>query len=271
MKKTLLQGIVLICIVIGSWLLLREINWLDLFKFQSNVDKIEKNIGDLLIRQIKLQEEIISDVTVTKKIDSIFSFICIKNNLNKKDYKVVLVSSQKVNAISIPDNYIIIYSGLIDNSNTLEELVGVICHELAHHQLNHIMKKIVKEFGIATIMTMASGKDANKISKSILSTLVSTGFDREMETEADRKAISYMKNANINPAGLANFLYRNYYNTDTENEVMEWISTHPNSQQRAEDIVKNSNMEGNNVYTSILSQEEWNILKEKVTIENEDE
>ena len=32
-----------------------------------------------------------------------------------------------------------------ENSDSQEELVGVICHEIAHIELNHVMKKLVKE------------------------------------------------------------------------------------------------------------------------------
>jgi beta-barrel assembly-enhancing protease len=68
--------------------------------------------------------------------------------------------------------------------------------------------------------------------------LSSTAFDREQEHEADTAAVHMMAKAGIDPEHLANFLFRLSQEKYNIPKHFELLSTHPNSQDRAAEILK---------------------------------
>jgi len=90
--------------------------------------------------------------------------------------------------------------------------------------------------------------------------LSSSAFDRSLEKEADIKAVDYLVNANLNPEPFAYFLYKL---SETENEAakyLTWISTHPDSKERAEYIIEYGKGKKTQ-YKPVLSIDTWDKLK----------
>lgn len=82
-----------------------------------------------------------------------------------------------------------------------------------------------------------------------------------MEKVADIKAVDYLVNASVNPEPFADFLYKL---SDSEHEAtkyLTWISTHPDSKERAENIIDYSRGKLTD-YKEILSYWTWDKLKE---------
>ena len=73
-----------------------------------------------------------------------------------------------------------------DNEN---QLGFVICHEIAHIQLSHVMKKLVKEIGLSVLISMTTGKSGSGTIQEGLKLLSSSAYDRNLEKEADLKAV----------------------------------------------------------------------------------
>ena len=95
--------------------------------------------------------------------------------------KVHVLNKDEINAFALPNGHLIIYSGLINNSGNQEELTGVICHEIAHIELNHVMKKLIKEIGLSVLISMTTGKGGSEIIKETAKMLSSSAFDRKLE------------------------------------------------------------------------------------------
>jgi predicted Zn-dependent protease len=152
---------------------------------------------------------------------------------------------------------------LISAAGNEEELSGVICHELAHIELKHVMKKLIKEVGLSVLISMTTGNSGTEKVKETAKMLSSTAFDRSLEKEADLKAVEYLIKTNIDPEPFANFLYKL---SDRESDVMKylsWVSTHPDSKERAEYIIES--FKGKETKTEhVLSQETWERVKDKL-------
>jgi predicted Zn-dependent protease len=76
-----------------------------------------------------------------------------------------VLNNDEINAFALPNGHLIVYSGLILNSDNQEELIGFICHEIAHIALNHIMKRLVKEIGTSVLISMTTGNGGSEIIK----------------------------------------------------------------------------------------------------------
>lgn len=264
MEKTLTQLLITVLLFFGTLFALQQVNWVSLFKVQQITDKTEEKLGDLLWETFKASETENTNPILVKSIDSIVSKISEANDFDKEFFKVHLLNSDEVNAFALPNGHLVIYTGLISDAEHQDELVGVIGHEMAHIQMQHVMKKLVKEIGFSVLISITTGSAGGEIVKQAAKTLSSTAFDRSLEKEADIKAVDYLTNANVNPAPFADFLYRLSLADSELPSIVSWISTHPDSKERAEYILEYSKDKKSD-FKSILSENTWESMKEKIS------
>jgi beta-barrel assembly-enhancing protease len=263
MKKTIIQGVITVVLFFGAWFALTQIDWVKVFKVQQVTDKTEQKLGELFWEVFKKTEKEITNKLTVNSIESIVTHICNSNNIDREKIKVHILNKDEINAFALPNGHLIIYSALIHNSDNQEELTGVICHEIAHIELNHVMKKLVKEIGLSVLISMTTGNGGAEIIKETAKMLSSSAFDRSLEKEADIKAVDYLVNAKINPEPFANFLYKLSNKEHESTKYLTWISTHPDSKERAEYIIEYSKGKLTD-YNPILSNETWDKLREEL-------
>lgn len=262
MKKVFFEGILFIAIFASSVFLLSQINWVSIFKINEYRKVNEKKIGDILWDMIKSNHEENKNVFVHKTIDSLVARVCVANHIDKKDIQVHILESDEVNAFALPGGHLVIYSSLIEATDNPEELTGVIAHEIAHIQLHHVVKKLIKEIGISAIFAVTAGGNKTVI-KQMGNILSSTAFDRQFEQGADMQAVEYLINANIHPKSLADFLQKLAEKENNSLKYLTWVSTHPNTEERAKYILKQSS---NKKITAkpIFSPQTWKRLKKEI-------
>lgn len=260
MKRTIIQGTITVVLFFGTWFGLTQIDWVKVFKVQQITDKTEQKLGELFWEVFKKTEKEITNKLTVNSIDSIVTHICKSNNIDREKIKVHILNKDEINAFALPNGHLIVFSGLVLNSENQEELAGVICHEIAHIELNHVMKKLVKEIGLSVLISMTTGNGGSEVIKETAKMLSSSAFDRSLEKEADIKAVDYLVNAKINPEPFANFLYKLSDKEHESTKYLTWISTHPDSKERAEYIIEYSKGKLTD-YNPILSNETWDKLK----------
>ena len=261
MKKLFFQGVTMALFFLGTWFFLSQIDWVKFFMLEEASDKTEQVLGELFLDVFEQSATEIQNPEVEEIIDRMVSEICKANQIDKERIKVHVIEKEEINAFALPDGHLIIYTGLILNSENQEELAGVICHEIAHIQLNHVMKKLVKEIGLSVLISISTGGTGAEVTKQAAKTLSSSAFDRSLEKDADLKAIDYLANAKVNPKPFADFLYKLSYDKNGGIPNLTWLETHPDSKERAEYILENS--EGRlSDFKPIVSNQDWEKLKD---------
>ena len=263
MKKIFTQGLTLAAMFLGLWFLLQKLDWTAIFSVEEISSKTEQKLGELFWEILKNTEKENENPFVLSTIDSIVTKICAANNISAANINVHVLDTNSVNAFALPGRRLVLFSGLILETENQEELAGVIAHEIAHIELRHVMKKLIKEFGVSVLISMTIGRSGSPdIIGETVRMLSSTAFDRELEREADIKAVDYLFKANIDPEPFAGFLYRLSENDRKIIRYLTWISTHPDSKTRAEYIIEH----GKNTRVDpqqIISKETWDrLLKE---------
>ena len=261
--KTIIQGLITIALFFTTWFVLEQIDWVTVFRVQQVTDKTEEKLGELFLEIFQKAEKENKNQVVTNSVDSIVTKICSSNKIDRESIKVHVFDKNEINAFALPNGHIIVYTGLILNSDNQEELSGVICHEIAHVQLNHVMKSLVKEVGLTVLISMTTGNAGSEIIQEVLKMLSSSAFDRSLEKEADIRAVDYLVKSKINPEPFANFLYKLSGKENEAIEYLKWISTHPESKVRAEYIIENIR-DKKVKYEAILTNETWDKMKEKL-------
>ena len=235
-QKILFQFFVLVALFFGLWFSLSQINYVDRADIEKFTKENEKKLGELILKTIKATQEELDSANIRAIIDSIGVRICKPSGVDYSNIKIHVIKSEEVNAFALPDNNMVIYTGLIDYAKSAEEVAGVMAHEIGHMEKKHVMKKLVKEIGFAMLFTIAGGDAGFEILRETARVLSSTAFDRSQETEADNYAIEMMASTNIDPEHLGNFLFRLAKDHDMPEELV-WISTHPESKERAAEII----------------------------------
>ena len=258
MKNFITHFTISLVLFFAVWYGLSEVPWRSLLKVEDATTSMEKSLGDLCLKTISRADAIITDSTLLKPLEKLKDRICRDNNIDPETIKLHFIKSREINAFALPDNHLVIYTGIIDYCKSPEELAGVMAHEIAHIAKGHVMKHLGREIGLATLATLVGNSTAGA---EVLRTITSTAYSRSMESEADETAILYLQNSGINPSGLADLMYRL---SIEENEYLKYlsiISTHPNSEDRAKRMLLMIDLD--KTYDPVLSEEEWELLKSR--------
>lgn len=116
---------------------------------------------------------------------------------------VTVIENPAVNAFAAPGGQIAIFSGLIDQARSSDEVAGVLAHEIGHVQLRHPTKALIRHTGLSLAAQSLGGNVGGMADLAIL--LQST---RGAEAEADAEAIRLLAAAKISPRGLERFFAR---------------------------------------------------------------
>ena len=163
------------------------------------------------------------------------------NQLNMHNNKVLhftVIKSNEVNAFSLPDGNVVVFTGIIESMKDYDELTGLIGHEVSHINFRHSMKMICRDLS-GSIFISVMLNDANGVMSRIgqgVHNLASLSYSRKFEQQADLEGLNLMIDNHINPVGMTDLFMRLKLNTDKF--VPEFISSHPVTHDRIEYIKK---------------------------------
>lgn len=236
MKKLVFHILIWFGLMSGSFLFLRTLPWVDWLQIPRWTKETEKKWGDLCLNFFTIEHEPIKDKAITEPIESMLQKICEANNIDPNSIQYHILEHDEVNAFALPGRHLVVYSGLITNCEDPRALAGVLSHEIAHIEENHVAKKLIKEIGI-TVLAGLSGAQAGTVIKEVAKTLSSTAYDRELEKEADITAVTYLQKAGVDPVPFAKFLESL---DESDGADLSWMQTHPNSKERGQYIRKSA-------------------------------
>ncbi len=269
--KIFIRGFTIFASFFTMWFLLQQINWvemfrIDTFKGNKHIEKIEKELGKIMISQFKMENEEVEIPYIVETVDSLVTKICESNAIDRKTLRVYVLNSHEVNAFALPDRQMVVYTGLIEKTQQQEALSGVIAHEMAHIEKEHVMKSLVREIGLGVLFTIISGQSDVSLMTDIIQMVSSSAFSREMEKEADLLGVNYLIKSQINPKPFADFMREL---SKDEFSALKWISSHPMSKEREKYIlesIENKKVE----FKNTISTNTWETLKEEISNLKED-
>ena len=142
----------------------------------------------------------------------------------------IIHDDDTLNAFCAPGGYIYVYTGLIKFLEHEDELAGVMGHEIAHADQRHSTEQLTTAYGISTILGLIFGEDPGLLAE-IAAGLMNLSFSRADESEADADSVHQLCATDYNAAGAAGF-----FEKLEGAEIPEFLSTHPSSSSRVEDI-----------------------------------
>lgn len=158
------------------------------------------------------------------------------------EYRFKIVNSMDVNAFATMGGQIWVNRGLIEKSDSEEELAGVLAHEIGHVAGRHISHQISRQLLILGIVGIASAMIKDEDLKSIVQ--ISGGaylffstlkFSRDNEREADYIAIQMLYDGSYNPSGMKIF-FQKLLEMKRGGIELPFLSTHPTTEERIMNI-----------------------------------
>jgi predicted Zn-dependent protease len=152
----------------------------------------------------------------------------------KFDWETHIIHDDEVlNAFAAPGGYIYVYTGLIRYLDLEDHFAGVLGHEIAHADQRHSTEQLTKAYGIETLLSIVFG-DGGGVIGDVAAGLVGLEFSRDDEAEADDYSVIYLCETTYAADGAAGFFRK--LTEEGGMEIPEFLSTHPSSEGRVEDI-----------------------------------
>ncbi len=154
----------------------------------------------------------------------------------------IIHDDNTLNAFCAPGGYIYVYTGLIKYLDTEDQLAGVMGHEIAHADKRHVTDNMTKTYGYETLFSIFFGEDQSTLA-GIAKNLVNLSYSRKAEQEADDFSVKYLCDTEYQSNGAAGF-FQKIINEGQNNAPPEFLSTHPNPNNRVEAINNKAREEG---------------------------
>ena len=243
-----------------------------IFVFVSNVWRfvpisMEEALGD------SLRDTLLSQFTEAEEPE-VLTFLeeCIvrlENPDSPFTITITILDEPEANAFALPGGQIFFFRGLIEESESAEELAGILAHEMAHVERRHGMKNISRAVGtvfvISTMVGIVGGLEELEAAELLLegaSLLSILQYSRKMETDADKTAMEKLQRAEISASGLYEFFNRlQVENEEIESIIPDWMSTHPATGERL--LKLKAHVENEPQLLPMMDAESWAALKEE--------
>jgi len=201
----------------------------------------EVALGEQTAREINGALPIVSDPFINQQINELGDSIASLTSRPDLDWHFYVVNSHQVNAFALPGGFIYVNRGLIENTQRLDELAGVLGHEIGHVIQRHNVKQMQSSQKIGIVATLActltniceSGLGQAAIN--IGGSAVIARHSRHDELQADSEAVENVLRAGIDPEGIPSLFDALIQKRRTQPTVVEgWFASHPLEESRVD-------------------------------------
>jgi beta-barrel assembly-enhancing protease len=202
----------------------------------------EVQLGAQAAADINRQLPLVQDAAINNYINQLGNTIARAADPRGIQYRFYVVNSLQVNAFAIPGGHIYLNRGLIERTENLSELAGVLGHEIGHVVERHGIEQMQRMQNTSLGLNLAYillGRAPGQIEQAAVGAaaqgLVIAPHSRAAEREADQRAVEYLTRVGVNPIGVSTFFGKLLEEQQRQPTAVEqWFSTHPLTQERLE-------------------------------------
>jgi len=195
----------------------------------------EKIIGEAAAAQLLAGEETIEAGPAVDAVRAITERLVAAVESNPGYvFDVQVVRSDVVNAAALPGGRIIVYSGLLAEAGSADEVAGVLAHEICHVLHRDSLRQLIGRLGgVALIGLLLGGGDLGGLAAQA-GELDHLAYGREQERAADRGGVALLARAGLEPGMLPAFFER--LERREGGRLPEFLSTHPDTALRITEL-----------------------------------
>jgi predicted Zn-dependent protease len=200
----------------------------------------EVEMGQSYVQQINQQLPIVQDPELNRYINVLGDSIAgLTSRTDLPDWHFYIVDSKEVNAFAVPGGFVYVNRGLIERTNKMDQLAGVLGHEIGHVVRRHSIKQMQQQQGanigvtLACVLTSVCNNQAGQAAIQVGGTALFAKFSRGDEAEADEEGVRNTIRAGISPNGIPEmFQILIDERQSNPSSVEGWFATHPLEEDR---------------------------------------
>ncbi|KGJ95231.1 M48 family metallopeptidase [Colwellia psychrerythraea] len=153
--------------------------------------------------------------------------------------KLEFRSGMEANALALPNGVIVFTDDFVNLTQTDDELVAVLFHELGHLTQKHMTQRIIQDAMLTIMVIFITGDvETFDLVTGLPTLLLDLTYSREFETEADTYALTLLNKHDIPLQSFVDAMtnLENYYLKENEGKVLgtvnDFFSTHPKTSER---------------------------------------
>ena len=200
----------------------------------------EVEMGQQYVTQINAQLPIVGDPELNRYVNVLGDSIArLTSRTDIPDWRFYIVDSKEVNAFAVPGGFVYVNRGLIERTQKMDQLAGVLGHEIGHVVKRNSIKQMQQQQGanygvtLACVLTSVCNSQAGQGLIQVGGTLAFAKFSRSDEREADEEGVQNVIRAGISPNGIPE-MFQILINERNSNPsaVASWFATHPLEEDR---------------------------------------
>ncbi|HKN67916.1 MAG TPA: M48 family metallopeptidase [Gemmatimonadaceae bacterium] len=205
----------------------------------------EVQLGQQESAQIQQQLPLVQDPLINQYVSSLGNQIASKTSRADLQWQFYVVNTDVVNAFALPGGIVYVNRGVLERADKMDELAGVLGHEIEHVVRRHSVKQMEQMQGanvgvaLACTLTNICSNQAAATAINVGGTAIFAKFSRTDEVQADEGGFRNLIAAGINPEGMLSFfqkLLAEEQQSGSNSAVNSWFSDHPGTQDRIQDI-----------------------------------
>ncbi|MDT8758885.1 M48 family metallopeptidase [Sphingomonas psychrotolerans] len=174
----------------------------------------------------------------------------------RADVDLRVVDVPMVNAVTLPGGHVVLFSGLLRQASSPDEVAGVLAHELGHVENRDVLESLVRQLGLSVVL---GGLDGNV--GGYTNALLSASYSRGAEARADGFAIEALTRAQVSPEATAAFFQRlaqSEIKVKGAGALLGYMASHPMSSERERRFAASA---GKAATAPALDAAQWQALK----------
>jgi len=148
------------------------------------------------------------------------------------------------NAFALPGGQVVLLDELVEMPGIDDdEILAVLMHELGHLAQRHGIRQLIQSSVVGAFSAAWFG-DISAAAAAVSTAMLSSGYSRDMEREADAYAAATFRRKGLSPAPLADALEKleAFYGAKNrrpdregkDGDFLDWLSSHPDTAERVQ-------------------------------------
>ncbi len=177
----------------------------------------------------KLEQE--SSPALQQRLDGLLAVLPAESPLHHYDFSISIVNNEAINALALPGGHIVVFSGLLKEIRSENELAMVLAHELGHFARRDHLRGIGRGLGFTLLMATLFGQDSR--AAGIASRFFSgmeMRYSQKQEIAADSFGLQLLTVRYGHAGGATDFFARLADNAGSKFDYL--LASHPHPQAR---------------------------------------
>lgn len=224
----------------------------------------EAALGDVVLGHLAPPDKRCVDPERQRIIDELTATLAQGTPGQPYTFRVTVVNHPLVNAFAAPGGVIVVFRGLLDRTDSAEELAGVLAHEVQHVLHRHATRALFRQASTGILMAALVGDVSGLVAFGVEGArmLGDMRHSRHSEEEADRDGLRLLQAAGIDPAGMLAF-YESMKKLEGGNlpGFVRYLSTHPAAADRLQRLTALAAQPPPRPSAPLLPDYDWSDIK----------